>query len=261
MKNPRAPLLSVTLFALIVGAPLHGQGVDDAVEPSSVSSYAAWSAKYKAAMDAEHWAWLEETGVSAELVGRLQESDLVSGEDVEAVRHSMRMDAEFIQIRGLTADSLLASVGDRLTIRGFATAHAVWYPPTDTPADAAQPSSELDEKLWQALGEHRHLHEEVPDSKAVDVLWASIAVAHDQHALELLRVGAHHYLMDMPDYRIVRTAMIDDVVDRIVAACDPDGTCETSYDPSTLACETARAACELNPSQAFCNPVEQLCPL
>ena len=181
--------LLVLLFALIVGAPLHGQGADGATDSSS-ASYAAWSAKYKAAMDAEHWAWLEETGVSAELVGRLQESDLVSGEDVEAVRHSMRMDAEFIQIRGLTADGLLASVGDRLTIRGFATAHAVWYPPTDTPADAAQPSTALDEKLWQGLGEHRHLHEEVPDSKAVDVLWASIAVAHDQHALELLRVGA-----------------------------------------------------------------------
>lgn len=253
--------LLVVLFALIVGAPLHGQDVDGATESGS-ASYAAWSAKYKAAMDAEHWAWLEDAGVSAEVVGRLRESGLVSGEDVEAVRHSMRMDAEFIQIRGLTADGLLASVGDRLTIRGFATAHAVWYPPTDTPADAAQPSSELDEKLWQALGEHRHLHEEIPDLKAVDMLWASIAVAHDQHALELLRVGAHHYLMHMPDYRIVRTAMIDDVVDRIVAACDLDGgPCETAYDPSILACETTRAACELDPSRAFCNPVEQLCPL
>lgn len=251
----------VALFALIVGAPLHGQGVDDAVEPSSVPSYAAWSTRYKAAMDAEHWAWLEESGVSAEVVDRLQESDLVSGEDVEAVRHSMRMDAEFIQIRGLTADYLLASFGDRLTIQGFATAPAVWYPPTDTPADAAQASSELDEKLWQALDEHRHLHEELPDMKAVDVLWASIAVDHDQHALELLRVGAHHYLMHMPDYRIVRSAMIDDVVDRIVAACDLDGgTCEIAYDGAALACETARVACELNPGRAFCNPVEQLCP-
>ena len=253
--------LLIVLLALIVGAPLHGQDVDDATE-SGQGAYAAWSAKYKAAMDEEHWAWLEEAGVSAELVGRLQESELVSGEDVGAVMASMGLDTMFVQTRGLTADHLIASVGDRLTTRLFVTAIAVWYPPTDTPADAAQPSSELDEKLWQALGEHRHLHEEIPDLKAVDVLWASIAVDHDQHALELLRVGAHHYLMQMPDYRIVRTAMIDDVVDRIVASCDTDGgPCEAAYDGAVLACETARAACELNPSRAFCNPVEQLCPL
>ena len=255
----------LTLGAL--AAPLWAQTPDTAADsgaaaepatPSEASTCAAWytPGAPKSALDESGcWTWAEE-GTSADVVAHFRASELVSPKDLVAVKIAVDLDAEFLATEGVTADFLLASVEHRMMTKGFSSAMAPSIPPDpSSPAGAAWLSPEQDETLWQLqlLDEYQPLRERVPALKAVDMLWASIAVEQDRRAIALLHVDAYEYLLQMVDYRIAHKVMVDEAVDAIVAACvDPDADlCQATYESET--CEIPYAACRLSlRSEDFC---------
>ena len=248
------------VFLLVLAAlavPLQAQAPDVASGSMTVvPPTSPFGAEYKAAYDQTQWAWLhEDAGVAAEVVARLQAEDsLFSGRDVGAVKEAMYIDGLLLETSGsgVTADDLLGSVEHRLMTKLFTDATALWYPATAKLANAARLSPEQEEKLWQQLDEYRSLREQVPGLKAVDVLWASIAVAHDQRAVEIFHFDAYEYLMYMADYRVIRKVMVDKVVGAILEGCvHPNADrCQATYESGVLAGEVARAACRLNLSRS-----------
>ncbi len=247
----------VVLLALAaLTVPLQAQAPDVASDSRTlVPPTSPFGAEYKAAYDQTQWAWLhEDAGVPSEVVALLQAEDSpFSGRDVGAVKEAMYIDALSLETSGsgVTADDLLGSVEYRLVTKLLTDATALWYPATPKLADTTRLAPEQEEELWQQLDEYRALRE-VPGLKAADVLWASIAVAHDQRAVEIFHLDAYEYLMYMADYRVIRKVMVDKVVDAILEGCvDPNADrCQATYESGVLAGEVARAACRLNSSRS-----------